>query len=459
MADDRQIQVEVMDQRSIRIVHLFPLVPIFIVAVLASQQIRDNSLLWHIRAGAVQVAKGVVLVEDPFSIARLGTAWRTQSWLVELLYAYLDGDGASLAWVSLFVFVVGGITAAVIGISIYRSTPSPITLAAAMIGMIWLAGPFLQPRPVIVSYLLLALLVVVLQNRGSAMWLIVPIIWVWAAVHGSWVIGGGLIVLELMRMPDRRLFRAGLAALAATFLTAHGLGVWEILIDFAEAQGALALIDEWRTPDFADLMQAPYLLLIVGVIVAAMRGKLTPRDLIVILPFLFFGMTSRRAVFPAAIVLAPWAALALPAVKVPRSKMSPAVVGVAMAIVGLLVLTPLMFRPLGELDHERFPSPDIQVAMEERNVFHDDVVGGFLIYDEWPRRLTLIDDRAELYGEEFFLQFTQVRDGQYEELFEEYGFDAALTKEGWGLTERLLADGWIPIIENESMTLFYPPER
>ena len=129
-----------------------------------------------------------------------------------------------------------------------------------------------------------------------------------------------------------------------------------------------------------------------------------------------------------------------------------------MALVGLLVLTPLMFRPLGKLDYERFPSPEIQAAMQGRSVFHDDVVGGFLIYDEWPRRLTLIDDRAELYGEEFFLEFTQVRDGQYEELFEEYGFDAALTKEGWGLNERLRADGWIPVAENESMVLFYSPE-
>jgi hypothetical protein len=458
MADQRQTHRDVAARRSVRIVHLFPLVPLFIVAVLASQQVRDNSLLWHIRAGAVQVADGLVLVADPFSIARIGSEWRTQSWLLELLYAYLDGDGSSLAWVSVFVFVVGGMTAAVIGVSIYRSTPSPITLSAAMIGMIWLAGPFLQPRPVIVSYLLLALLVVVLQNRDSAMWLIVPIVWIWAAVHGSWVIGGGLIVLELIRMPDRRLFKAGVVALMATFLTAHGLGVWEILVDFAGAQGALALIDEWQTPDFADLMQAPYLLLIVGIIVASMRGKLTARDLIVILPFLFFGMTSRRAVFPAAIVLAPWAAMALLPVKVPRSRMSPAVVGVAMALVGLLVLTPLMFRPLGKLDYERFPSPEIQAAMQGRSVFHDDVVGGFLIYDEWPGRLTLIDDRAELYGEEFFLQFTQVRDGQYEELFEEYGFDAALTKEGWGLNERLRADGWIPVVESDSMVLFYSPE-
>jgi hypothetical protein len=326
-----------------------------------------------------------------------------------------------------------------------------------MIAMIWLAAQFLQPRPVLVSYLLLALLVVVLQNRENAVWLIVPIIWLWAAVHGSWVIGGGLIVLELIRTSDRRLFKAGAVALITTFLTAHGLGVWEILVNFAGSQGALALIEEWKTPDFGNPMQAPYLLLIVGIIVAGMRGKLRGRDLVVILPFLFFGMTSRRAVFPAAIVLAPWAAMALPAVKVPKSKMSSALVGTAMVLVGVLVLVPLLIRPVGVLDTNRFPSPEIQAAMEGRSVFHDDVVGGFVIYDEWPERRTFIDDRAELYGEEFFVQFTRARDGQYEHLFSEYGFDAALVKEGWGLTERLEADGWTAVVEDESMILFYAP--
>ena len=457
MADQDQSPAEAATRPSIRIVHLLPLATIFIVGLLASLPIRDNSFLWHVRAGAVQLADGAVLVVDPFSLAKIGTSWRTQSWLLELLYAWFEGGGTSLAWASLFVFVVASMTAAVIGVSIYRSTSSPITLSAAMIAMIWLAGPFLQPRPVIVSYLLLALLVVVLQNRATALWLIVPIIWIWAAVHGSWVIGGGLIVLELIRTSDRRLLKAGIVALITTFLTAHGIGVWEILVNFAGSQGALALIEEWKPPDFASPMHAPYLLLIIGIIVAAMRGKLTGRDLIVILPFLFFGMTSRRAVFPAAIVLAPWAAMALPPVKVPRSEISSTVVGMAMVLVGVVVLAPLLLQPIGVLDAKRFPTPEIQAAMKGRSVFHDDVVGGFMIYDEWPERLTYIDDRAELYGEDFFLEFTRARDGQYEELFSEYGFDTALVKDGWGLTERLQADGWIAIVETETMILLYAP--
>jgi hypothetical protein len=458
MADQRRAPVGSVGRPAIRIVHLFPLIPIFVIALLASQPIKDNSFLWHVRAGAIQLAEGAVLVADPFSIDRIGMPWRTQSWLLELLYATIDSASDSLAWANIFIFVVGGATAAIIGISIYRSTSSPITLSIAMIAMIWLAGPLLQPRPVIVSYLLLSLLVVVLQNPAKILWMIVPIMWIWAAVHGSWVIGGGLIVLELIRTSDRRLFNAGIAALATTLLTAHGLGVWSILVDFANAQGALALIEEWQTPDFADLMQAPYLLLIVGIIVAGMRGKLSGRDLIVILPFLFFGMTSRRAVFPAAIVLMPWAAMALPPVKVPKSKISPVLAGLSMAMVGLLVLTPMLLGPLGVLNPERFPTSDMQAAMEGRSVFHDDAVGGFMIYDEWPGRLTFIDDRVELYGEEFFLRFIRARDGQYEGLFDEYEFDAALTREGWGLTTRLRADGWIPVVETETMILFYSPE-
>jgi hypothetical protein len=71
--------------------------------------------------------------------------------------------------------------------------------------------------------------------------------------------------------------------------------------------------------------------------------------------------------------------------------------------------------------------------------------------------LTYIDDRAELYGEDQFLEFTRARDGRYEQLFDEFGFDAALVKEEWGLTERLEDDGWVRIVDDGAMILFYPP--
>ena len=414
--------------------------------------------MWHIRAGVLQLTDGQVITSDPFSIARVGTPWRTQSWLLELFYGQLDAMTDSLVWANLFVFVIGSMTAGLVGIAVYRSAPSPVPVALVVAVMVWLAGPFLQARPVIVSFLLLAMLVVVIQHHTALLWLVLPIIWLWSGIHGSWVIGGVLVVLELLRTRDVRLLKVGSLALISTVVTAHGFGTWQILVDFAEARGALGQIQEWLPPDFGDVVQAPYLLLFVGVIAASMSGKIRGRDLVVILPFLFLGMTSRRFVLPSAIVLSPWAASGIPALSVPRSAVSQRVVGVLMAVAALGVVAPLMFGQLGVLDTSRFPDADLQVEMRGRNVFYDDGVGGFMIYSDWPERLVAIDDRGELYGEEYFEQFTRARSGEYEELFSEFDFDAALTRSSWTLTDRLTRDGWEKRIERNGLILFIRPQ-
>jgi len=448
---------DVLARSDIRLIHATPIVPLFIVALLASRSIKDNSFLWHIRAGSVQLADERVIASDPFSFTMQGEPWRTQSWLAELVYAYAEEWTSGLVWANIMIFALGVLTAGLIGIAIYRGTRSPVTTGLAMIAMIWLAGPFLQPRPVLMSYVLLAALVVVLQNRDRLIWLAVPIIWIWAGIHGSWVIGGGLLVLEWLATFDRRVLKAGVAALVATLLTAHGVGVWQILWDFVGAQEALALMEEWKTPDFGDIVQAPYLLLVVGIIVAAMRGKLKPRDLIVILPFLFFGMTSRRAVFPAAIVVVPWATLAIPSLRVPRSSMSTKTAAMVLVLLVFVTVSPLAISPLGVLDYDRFPTNEVQDAMAGLHTFHDDAVGGFLIYEEWPDRLVYIDDRAELYGAEMFFEFNDARQGRYEEVFARYGFDAALTRTDWPLTSILTADGWLTVVETDVFAVLVEP--
>lgn len=442
---------------SVRPIHAIPVVPLFLIALLASSPIRDNSFLWHIRAGAEQLRRGIVIVADPFSFTTLDEAWRTQSWLIELLYAYLEQWTSGLAWVNVMVFLLGAMTAGFVGLSMYRATESPVTTGFAMIATVWLGAPFLQPRPVLASYVLLAALVLVLQNRDRLIWLVVPMMWIWTAVHGSWVIGGGLLILEWLRTSDRRIFRAGVSALPATLLTAHGLGAWLIIADFAGARDALSLMQEWMVPDFGNIVQAPYLLLVVGLIGAGMRGRIEWRDLIVVLPFLFFGMTSRRAVFPAAIVVAPWAALAIPRLHVPRASMSKAFASGVLVLMVLVAVSPLALLPLGRLDDDRFPTPDVQEAIANRNVFHDAAVGGYLIYDEWPDRLVYIDDRAELFGADRLLEFDAARQGRYEDVFARYGFDAALTQTDWPLTSVLQADGWEPVVESESFTVLLRP--
>lgn len=441
----------------IRVVHALPLVPLFMVALFASATIRDNSFLWHVRAGEVQRTAGSVLSHDVFSFTELGSEWRTQSWLVELLYDSIDGVAPSLAWMNWIVLIVGGITMLMVGIAVYRSTPSLVMVSLTLIVSAWLLGPFLQPRPVLFSFLLLASLVVVLQNPDRLLWLVVPIIWIWAGVHGSWVIGGGLVVLEWLRTGDKRLVAVGTIALVATLTTPHGLGTWLIVVDFFGARDALSLMQEWKPPDFFSAAQMPYLVLVLGIVVAFWRSKIGVRDFVVVLPFLLFGLTSRRAVTPAAIVLLPYAVLALPLLRVPRSNTKPAVAAAIVATVGAATMLPMISSSVGTLDPKRFPDDEVRAAISGRNVFHDDAVGGYLIYAEFPERLVWIDDRAELHGIERLQEFTDARDGEYETVFDRYGFDSALTRPDWPLTDELIGDGWRTTYQSENFLVLVPP--
>lgn len=440
-----------------RLVWIAPLVPLFMVALFAARPIKDNSFLWHIRAGTAQSTVGEVLNNDVFSFTRFGAEWRTQSWLVELLYSWLEDTFGGLSWANWMVFIVASATVGFIGLAVYRSTRSPISTGFVLIVGAWLMGPFTQPRPVLFSYALAALLVVVVQNRDRLAWAVVPVIWLWAGVHGSWVLGGLLILLEWLRTKDKRLFWAGLVSAVATLATAHGIGTWKIVVTFFESREALDLIEEWAAPEFLDIVQAPYLLLIAGVVIAAIRGKIGMRDLIVILPFMFFGMSSRRAVFPAAIVLIPWAALAIPPIPVSKTRTSPMIVSVAAALVVMVAMLPMVTRPLGALDEERFPSAAMTAALGEDRAFHGDAEGGYLIYAEWPDRLIYIDDRAELYGKELFEEYRDIRGGDYHDAFTRWEIDAVMSQNGWPLTEVLAEDGWVIRESDGNFTVFGRP--
>jgi hypothetical protein len=436
--------------------HLYPLIALAIYPVVAAGPIGDNSFLWHVRAGAAQWDLGRVLSSDVFSYTRAGEAWRTQSWLAELMYSGLEAATGTVGWAAAFVAVAGLGALALIGIALYGATRSTFTTAIWLFIAVWLAAPFANPRPVILSYLLLAALVLVLRLDDRILWAVVPLMWVWAAVHGSWMIGLGLIVLVAI---SRRSWKvaavAGLSTVAVT-LTAHGVGTWQIAWEFAQNRDALEFLSEWGRPDFLDIVQAPYLLVAVGVVVAVLRRRIPFNALWVVIPFLLFGLTTERTVFPAAIVLLPYAALAFD-VSVPvRASRRPVVawvVAIAVVAVGVIAL----LRPVDTFDPARFPSDEVLAALETDRFFHDDAVGGYLIYRDWPAQQVYIDDRAELYGARGFAEFRAAKRGIYEDLFARYGMTEAIVKDDWELGAALARDGWMVSYEDEFFVVMRAP--
>ena len=225
-------------------------------------------------------------------------------------------------------------------------------------------------------------------------------------MHGSFVLGLGLLVLDALRrrMVWQRAARRFGVGMVAVSLTAHGLGVWSMLGSFLANRDALDFISEWAAPDLLSVAAAPYVLVVLAVLVAAALGRIEARELWVVAPLLVFGLTSARAIMPAAIVLVPFAV----SVWRPGSEVEVVAPGPARAnlvIAAALIAVPLitLFGFQG-LDTDRFPV-EAATYLDATQVWHDDATGGYLIYA--GRLPVFIDDRAELYGAEFFGEFVE----------------------------------------------------
>lgn len=444
----------------LRVRHLRALVPFVAIGWIASLPLGDNSFLWHVRAGTVQLRAGEVLRVDPFSATATGAPWRTQSWLAELGYGWLEGVSGGIGWVPIMKFVVITVTVALIALAVYRSVGGNGTaVLVATLVVVWQAAPFAVARPALLGYLLLAVVIALTSSKRRAVWLIPAIIWLWAAIHATFALGLVYLALDGWRRRSRKQLIAVIFGAGAAGLTAHGLGIWWILLQFFRSRGALEFISEWQPPDFSNPFLLPFLVVVIALLVAAVLGRLSIRDLIVVVPFVVFGLIVERNVYPSLLVLAPFAARAAiwQRATAPSSGKEPVALNWAVAAV-LVVLTGVgLLRPL-ELKDDRFPSDRALAAVDSGPLLHGTAVGGYLIYRDWPGRLVFIDDRAELYGREGFQRFHDLRLGSGgEAALEELGIDQVLAQPDWPLVDVLLADDWTERYRDENFVVLHRP--
>ena len=368
----------------------------FVLALVSRRPLVDNSFLWHITAGDIQRDLHRALTTDPFSFQTLGEPWRTQSWLAELLYSWgvETFDLRFGQWIGL---IAGGLFFLVLGVlvrSVARTgVGTAVVLAMSTIVML----PYLQPRPVIFSYLFLALLLTAIRHERLT-WTIPLLVWTWASLHGSFFLAFVVLGTEWFRLRRRDLIGIAAVSLVVVNGTAHGWGVWEVLLSFSQQREALGRISEWLPPDFLSPRFLPVLLALVVFIAYVAQRSLSVRDGFPLLAWFLFGLTASRSMPIFWIVALPTVVLA---VELATSRITSSATTkrsmiwvLATAMIGLPLLAPREQT----LDPERFPIEAARSLTADR-VFHDDVTGGYMIYEQWPERLVYIDDRAELYGD------------------------------------------------------------
>lgn len=439
--------------RRFSLFHLILVVPWVAIVIDAFKPITDNSFLWHIRAGELQAKTAAVLTTDPFSFTMHGEHWLTQSWLAELAYDWGERTWGGLGFVPWMMILLNTITFLGIGLIAYRRSKSVVGTAIVLGLSTALLLGFLVPRPVIFSFTLFVL-VILAWDRPVTRWAVPLLFWIWASVHGSFVIGLAYIGLTLLARKEWKSLPTAFVSGLVTLLTAHGLGVVSMLIDFSRAGDALALLSEWQRPELVSWVFTPFLIGAAVLVYGGYKLRIRAADAWIIVPFLVLGFTAMRAVPPAWLALVPVISTCLLDVgaRAPRRFSKP----VAVVFAGVVLVTPfLLVRPI-RLDEERFPIA-AATALDDVNTFHDDRTGGYLIWAMGPEFQVYLDDRAELYGDRI-IEFAGIRDGtvDWEPVFERDGIEQVLLRVDEPVIEEAIAAGWSPVYQDDFYVALRP---
>ena len=380
----------------------------------------DSDTYWQIAVGQWILDHGVLPRVDVYSFSKPGEAWISSSWLAQVLYA----ASYNLAgWAGPVVVAAGAIAAtfALLAHLLERRIPSTYAVLVALTAMVlstphFLARPHVLAMPVMVAWAY-GLMTASERRQPPSFWLL-PLIALWANLHGGFVFGlvlAGAFAIDALwnAEPSQRKPLAlrwavfGLAALAACCFTPYG---WESILasrKILDLGELLRLLSEWMPADFSKL--SPFELTILALIAGMLYlgVKLSPPRIALVLGLLHMALSHGRNVEVFALLL-PIVVLS------PVSQqfaLQPTRSGrITLVSVAMLAVT-LGMSTWALAAHQMYSPPKSQapVAAVEaikahnlRRVLNDRAFGGYLIWRQIP---VFVDGRAELYGEAFDMAF------------------------------------------------------
>lgn len=436
---------------------LLPLLVALLVYALAlaagARLLDDPDTYSHVAVGRWIIAHAAVPHVDVFSYSMSGMPWVADEWLSEVVLAAIQ---AHLGWEGLVLAtaLTFALTLALLARALRRSLDPPY-VAIAMVAAWGLSFPHLTARPHVFALPLLVIWTDALvrarqADRAPPPWLL-AVMALWANLHGGFMLGLALAALmageALYDAADRRaLWRAArqwglflaLAGLAAC-ATPNGIAGFLLPFRLIGMKFAVAMMDEWQSPNFQEPQPLEFWLLLVftGLLSLGLRVPLT--RIIMFLALLHMAFLHKRFAENLGLVLpllvAPMLAPQLPrlvflAFPLARklSAFDRALVGrSAMALAGVLAagLSFAALRTGVAHDNGRFAPAAALAAVAQHHVagrvFNDMQFGSYLMFSGIA---PFIDGRVELYGDAFLQRYAGV--GELPALLERYDIDWTL---------------------------------
>jgi hypothetical protein len=423
------------------------------VLVTGDSLLQDSDSFWQIGMGQWIIDHAAMPYADFYSFTHAGDAWLSNAWLSQVLFASVY---AHHGWAGVVVLAALAVAAAIALLvhllEPYAEPAHRILLAMLALALSWhhlLARPHILALPLLVGWC--GGLIAAADRRASPPWLLLPLIALWANLHGGFVLGLALIAPVALEAvwtadADKRIAVAarwamfGLAALVACCCTPYG---WNTLVAAARILSlgdVLSVLSEWQPVDFSSfgLFEAS-LLGLIGL--ALYRGIAVPPPRIVLLLLLTQMALAHVRSIDAFAFLMPLA-LAKPFADHwrPRRPVIAAREAAPFSVVSwlamLAVATGTLASTAAYTGHHDFvfvktqtPAAAVDALKQygAKRVFNAYEFGGYLISRGIP---TFIDGRAELYGEKYVLSYfdaVAARDiDRLTALLDDNGIDATL---------------------------------
>lgn len=236
---------------------------LILIAIAVADLVRfsDPDLWGHVRFGQAMLSQGHIAWRDPYSYSAPGHLWLNHEWLTELimgtLYNHLNVFGLKLMKLGCCALVVVFIAAAE-----SETGAPPLIQFAILITAAVIMEPQIQIRPQVFTFALLAALIYLLARdvygRSARLWLAIPMLAVWANLHGGFVIGIATMAIYTAvsavqdivdhRGTARALRLGAITALAivATLATPYGVGTWRAVLRALFDPYTRIVIEDWQ---------------------------------------------------------------------------------------------------------------------------------------------------------------------------------------------------------------------
>jgi len=480
--------------------------------------LRDASIGWHIRNGQQILLTHAVTRADSFSSVMNGKTWYAWEWLYDVVFAAIHhvlGLNGVVFYTATIIAVTFVLT---LHLGLRRGGSVPVTLFLVVLALAASAVHFLA-RPHVLSWLLTVVWFELLDSASMAsiseqwkrlLWLPVVML-LWVNLHGGFILGfvllavyfaGGVIEYctngerrDELRAWLKRLSGVSVLVAAASFVNPYGYQLHLHVYRYLTDRFLMDRISEFLSPDFHGAAQQCFavMVLIAMVTVATGRKRLRVTHLLILLVATYGGFYATRSLPTSSLLIA----LIIAPVISESVKGLGENVGAARWLRRLAAWAQSFGDRMGKLemsfyghfwlvaafvlglwacahqgrigstqfinayfDDKRFPVEATEVIAERGirdPIFSLDYWGGYLIYRLYPETKVVVDDRHDLYGDEFFKDYLKVVLVQpgWDEGLDTLHVDWVLMPADSPLANILrLKDGWEPVERDKTAVLF-----